>query len=126
MPNRLQSIFDCYKKEYKFKTTLFLERSCICIFNYRKNYIIYDIKWIKDKTIIGYAPKSIKEKIIFCLLHEIKHAIDWKYNTKLMERELLEMDNYSYQRNSNYSFNLPFEKRAHKFAKKEIKKWIKC
>ena len=125
MLNKLREIFNYYKKIYNLKTVLYLERNKECIFNTRLNHISYDINWLKDRIIWGFDnTRPTEEKLIFSLLHEIGHAIDWEYNRELCKKEKDEINWALYSSNSNYQTGLSIEKRANKFAKKELIKWI--
>ena len=124
MLKELRKIFDYYKKKYKLKTRLSLNNNERCAFNYNKNYISYDINYvaiISNKIIDKY---NVNHKLIFCLLHELGHAIDKKYNKKQVDKEKDKMSYILYNFDVEYALSLPFEKRANKFAKKELKKWI--
>ncbi len=65
------------------------------------------MKWNKD------------ELVIFILLHEIKHAIEWTYDRKQITK-----DHINSKRNKIPHNERPHEKRANKFARQELDKWI--
>ncbi|GAF84945.1 unnamed protein product, partial [marine sediment metagenome] len=96
----------------------------IC-FNVPDNIIKFNKKYsfIINNPIINKYSKN--KKPIFAILHEIKHAIDWKYNKKRAYKEINETNYLLYKMNGDYAISTPFEKRANNFAKKEIRKWRK-
>jgi len=120
----LKRIFERYKNKYNLKTSLLLEKKRRCSFHSKENYISYDMDWLKKRAIRGFERLESLEKLIFCLLHEIKHSIDWKCNRRVMEKELEDRDIHLYQKDGNYTINLSFEQRANKFAKEELRDWI--
>ena len=128
---RLRKIFKYYKKKYKLKTKLFFEDNEKCCFSLRQNCISYDLTYVIEKAknnhIVKQLIKQYKRKEltpIFALLHEMGHAIDWEYNNEQYKKEEGRMDYFLYKFNYRYAISQPFEKRANKFAKKELKKWI--
>lgn len=124
MLDKLREIFNCYKEVYNLKTVLYFKEENQCYFETESNYICYDVDFLKNNNIVGFNnTQPIKERLIFALLHEIKHAIDWKYNRELCKKAQKEMDWTLYFWNENYHSNLLIEKRANEFAQKELKKW---
>jgi len=127
MLKELEKIFKYYRKKYKLKTELiFEEDSEQCGIYPEENYIVYDLNYVAndlDNSLIHQFDEY--KKLIYCLLHEIGHAIDWKYNKNNMKKEMNEKIDVLYFFDVNYALSMPFEKRANNFAKKELKKWIK-
>jgi hypothetical protein len=87
--------------------------------NYEENRFHYKLQTCQDR----FKYKNFKEFIIFVLLHEIKHVLDYKKNPEQFLRtcnnqttSLMFLDIPYHQ--------LPLEKRADSFAKKEIKKYV--
>ena len=126
LKKKLNRIFKDYKKRYKLKTRLLFNNNRRCAFNCDKNYISYDVSYVENTVNNRIINKyETNHKIVFCLLHEIKHSIDLKYNKKRFDKEDNELNYILYKLNVDYALAQPFEKRANKFAKKELEKWIK-
>lgn len=124
-------IFEIYKKKYKLNTHLkimkkynrgtgyLVENNTIYI-DCKQNKSCYKSKQYKDR--ISYS--NFASYLIFILLHEIKHAIDYKNNPhKFLNQH--ETDEINMLFLDVPYHQLPLEKRADKFAKKEIKKYGK-
>lgn len=123
MKKLLKNIFYNYKNKYNLQTNLNLGNCYGCYFNYLPNIISYDIEWTKQVCVRGYTEGYDTEKVlIFSLLHEIKHAIDYTVNPTNLLKEANSIDRNRYFLDYNYSANLPLEKRANEFAKQEIEK----
>jgi len=116
-----KTIFNYYKKKYKLNCQLFFGRKYDSIGNYdlKDNKININrycsSAFPKSKSCIysncdnSYQTVDFKTFILFTLLHEIKHAIDYKEN-KLTFSNIFNRRDY-------------FEKRANNFAKKELNKY---
>lgn len=63
--------------------------------------------------------KSKNQKILFSVLHEIGHAID----TDRINEEIKYLDKGLYHDDREYHHSRPFEKRADRFARQELKNW---
>lgn len=128
--SELQNIFEYYKKEYKLNTRLdIVEVVHNCYYNTRSDYILLGIEFIKKHTNNQYLLNKFnisntRELAIVCLLHEIKHSIDYNYNEEQFKEELLNINIGLYKSDLQYHDKQPFEKRADKFAISELKKWI--
>ena len=95
---KLKEVLEYYKKEYDFYARLVVRhRGKQC---YQRGKVIFiSLEVIENDAILLNWDKE--KVMIFILLHEIKHAIDYTHNRKQLN-----------------------EKRAYDFAKKEINKWI--
>ena len=130
MKEKLNKIAEQYKKEYNLDTTIDIVLSGEnCYFRKETNYIFFAISYIKK---IYKEPcyvkrvryKALKSHLIFALLHEIYHAIDYKNNSKQYMTESAEMNWGLYREDYEYHISRPFEERADEFARKELVKWI--
>lgn len=135
MKKELCNIFNYYKKKYDLKTTFDfkcgLSFSC---FSIGENKIFYNLyspqaEFIDESSIfctsIGDFEgllKDSREVHMWILLHEIKHAIDYTCSHKKLIKELKQISD-SYPENRECYCKQLFEKRADRFAKKEIKNW---
>lgn len=137
MIKKLKTIFNYYKKKYKLNTTLTFSEIGGCSFNTNFNNIHYNLYFhsilnatkLTEKIIICLSGSNEfkttkKGALIWELLHEIKHAMDYTYCNKKWDKEINKINFEIYYCNANYHNKLPFEKRANKFAKQELKKWI--
>jgi hypothetical protein len=124
----LHSIFKYYKKKYNLKSKLVFTKinstgykspNTIYI-NYSENKFHY--KLLDYKYRFQYS--NFVEFITFVLLHEIGHNIDYIHNPEKFLKQAQLNDDYNLFDNTPYH-KLPLEHNADKFAKKEIKKWIK-
>lgn len=113
---KLKEVLKYYKKEYNFYSRLVVRNKG------KQCYKCGKVIFISMQVVKDHAKKmNWKEEkiVIFILLHEIKHAIDYKYNRKQF------IADKSYSRRNKMPHNeRPQEKRANDFAKKEINKWI--
>ncbi len=129
---RLTYIFNHYKKTFNLKTTLcFKSNGEFSFFRPIDNkiFIIFPYSVVEaidigfNITVISIGEfknlcQTSEEGYIFILLHEIKHAIDYTHNYIRFQKEA--------KKYNEINLNLqPIEKRADKFAIKEIKKWRK-
>lgn len=132
LKNYLRSIFDYYNLKYKLNVTLQFEFTNVLtefigqtafIMNKqtKESIIILDFEELNNKQTLKNLYKRIpfKTKLEFyikALLHEIKHAIEYKTGLIPYERKIglyfLEHD------------KRPSEIRADYFANTEIKKWL--
>jgi len=118
----IKRVFKHYKKAYNLTTKLRfrLKKELLgCVFKSNKNTIYFAFPPLS----YYYTEKQKRQESLFAILHEIGHAIDYKYNKEQMEQERKNTNRFLYTTNSNYWRNLPFEKRANNFAEKEITKW---
>lgn len=137
MKNKLKQIFDYYKKKYKLKTKLIFDEKEGCRFSFLSNTIHYDLyehsmlnaSKLSEEVIacLGNMKEfkvTKKQALVWILLHEIRHAIDYTCFNKRWNREINNNNIYNIYSfyNINYHNNLPFEKRANKFASKELDK----
>jgi hypothetical protein len=124
----LERIFNYYKKEYNLNTVLVIEPYLNdCFHRSFSNMIVLGLLYVKDENIKFSCPKflkySVQKRIILCLLHEIKHVIDWKNNKEQFIKEKEETDFSAYGTDINYHNSRPFEQRAEEFAFAEVNKW---
>lgn len=119
----LNEIFKHYKKEYNLNTelTFYLSYgSCysplLNKINIDYDYLIYIDK--RKKTLKRHHYNSFLELSVIVLLHEIKHAIDYKKDPVHFNKAVNDMLIYPKR------FGL-LEKNADKFANIEILKWKK-
>jgi len=112
---KIERMFNKQKEIYDLKTSLELT-----------NYIqdtFYDTDKDKIRSFIPLKYQQLKDMAIFGLFHELKHAIDYKSNPKKFAIEIGKAGNQgAFGLYKNHS-NLPFEKRANKFA--ELKSGLK-
>ena len=124
----LYNIFKHYKKTFKLKLDIDIYNDYgTCNYNPKTKYIEFSIdKVLSIKTDIQKRSKTILEKqlIIFSLLHELRHAIDCQLYEKRQNKELANLNLGLYNSDRKYHHSRPFEIRADKFARQEIKKWI--
>lgn len=136
MKKKLKLIFEYYKSKYKLKTTLNFDTIELnSFFNIDDNIIFYNLyiseieNLEKDSIVITSVwqfenlLKNKKEGYIWVLLHEIKHAIDYTYNHKKLIKET-EQYFTDYKETHEYYNKQLFEKRADRFAIRELYKWI--
>ena len=127
---KLNKILNFYNKKYKLKTIMKNNKNTsLACYNIKKNKIYINFSNItKCKPDIQYLQKiPLKKDIDFyiaVLLHEIGHAVDYKKNPKRFNNEWADTDLFLYESLFDYGANRPFEKRAIRFANKEIKRWI--
>jgi len=134
----LLSIFNYYKEKYKLSTVLkilFIEQHGNA-FNNQYNFIQLVEESIKsnlqDKILLEVCNNisTFLEMAIWCLLHELKHAIDYAYNKKYYQNKLHEytwllyFDSSDNENKRKKYIQLTLEKRADIFANMEIKKWV--
>lgn len=116
LQTELKEILEYYKKEYDFYARLVVRMKG------KKCYFCGTVIFISMEVVDKDAIKMNwdKERLIkFILLHEIQHAIDYKYNRK----QLMEDERYS-KKNKIPHNKRPHEIRANNFAWKEINKWV--
>lgn len=130
MEKKLRKIFNSYKEKYKLATTLMFCNNINMTFSHNENKIRIwnhiregDLNE-RGKIILAKNNLTPNQFLIKCLLHEIKHAIDWTYNPKKLLKEKALTNQYLYWNSVIYHNRQPYERRAIRFAKKEIKKWI--
>lgn len=126
-------IFNFYKKLYNFKTIIQIKnRTEHSFFTPSKNQITFNKKGFLPSFMYKVKLKSailtsvigeIKfdnriDYSIYTLLHEIKHAIDWKRIKKQMK---IEFETFSNTLLNEALKPIPYEKRAIEFGLKELK-----
>ena len=130
MKEKLNKIAEQYKSEYSLDTSIdivkegvdtYFRRQRNCIF-FAINYVkkVYKEKDLRERS--GY--RNFKNNLIFGLLHEIYHAIDYKNNPDICDKEFEKVNIGLYLEGGEYHHLQPFEKRADDFARKELVKWI--
>jgi hypothetical protein len=130
---KIEALFNYYKKTYNLKTKLIIRIDNVTAFSFviPFNYIICgkkeinQIKKVLNKKNISIECGKIRtsnfeEIICYHLLHEIGHAIDYNLNQK---RFIAKSKNYEHFKSFKKYQNHPLEKRADKFAYKEIQKF---
>lgn len=125
---QLYNIVDYYKGKYSIEFAFFLETGEDCCYNFSFNYISFSIsEVIESESETMERAKSLKNEviIIFPLLHELYHAIDYHKNKKRFLEEFHKMDKIEYRLNKKYHNSVGFEARADEFARKELLRWIK-
>lgn len=128
--NFLTRILNRYRRKYHLKTALdwitSVKCACYCP---SEDTIEINLNFFYPKsnnyTISSKRFNDTFSALLYTLLHEIKHATDYKYyqgiwnrDTKLIKRNLIR-----YQCDTNYHDSFEIEKRAIKFADGEFKKW---
>jgi hypothetical protein len=115
--NILENIAEEYKKKYSLNTFIDISSSGeYCYYNCLNNYIVLSLSYVllrRGGDLTDY---------IFALLHEIKHAIDYTYNTQEFINETKGVNWVEYNINLEYHDKQPFEIRANEFAKKELER----
>lgn len=131
--NSVNHIFKYYKQKYHLDTKLDLdnkEDNNLASFNVNNNIIRIKARAIKKACQSGqsvYFPgfdnyvDNYKKAIILNLLHEIKHAIDYKNNNRVI-LEVLFAHPVDYKQNHN---KFKAERMADNFSLREYKKWNK-
>jgi len=130
MKEKLNKITGQYKSEYNLDTRIdIIQEGLNCYFNRKGNYIFFAIDFIKN----GYTNnnltkrsgyKDFENNLVFALLHEIHHAIDYKNNSQKFDDEFAHVNIGLYRDDKEYHHSCPFEIRADEFARKELVKWI--
>jgi len=134
--NKLTKIFNYYKEEYQLNTTFEY-------YNYHRHRNFYNI----TKDMIGISEEGIHHDLnqlvllevnkidnfldmaIWCLLHEIKHSIQYHYDREKSETydglytKILYSFNYTFEERAKRYRQIPLEKEADEFANQEINKW---
>ena len=128
----LSFIFDYYNHNFKLDIRLdFTDRENNCSYIQDVGIDIgigYLLRTYNDEeSRARHNYNSLMEYSIIILLHEIGHAIDFKYNYKdYIEKhwDMLEKYNRGKVNRKNYA-QLPLERRADYFANHEKERWIK-
>lgn len=120
----MKRIFEHYKEKYRLKTKLVFSQREQSVGNYnlvtniinlnrytRPVYMKPYHSMLYENIGGNFQTKNFNHMLLFTLLHEIKHAIDAK-------RCLLTLENLE----GKYEY---FQRRANRFARKEIKNYIK-
>ncbi len=120
----LLQIFKHYKKKYNLDTRIeFDNEGLICHYSLKIDFIEFGYGKIQELYNTGQLRNRIVGKLkkifVFCLLHEIKHAID----KNLLIEEAKKIDFLRYNEDRKYHDNCIPEKRADRFARKELRKW---
>jgi len=142
--NTLNNIFEEYKKKYNLDNTILIIQNRNSKYHFITGFYKYsacnmiklNLVQIKElKTNIDILKRlnkkliSFKELVLFALLHEIKHNIDYNNNPKLY-KELINIEKIYFETNPNNKVyfenykNCPLEYKADKFAVKEMQKHI--
>jgi hypothetical protein len=120
----LRELFEHYKQKYNLNTKLSFYcnyGSCYSV-NLDKINIDYDYiqsVYNKNNTKLRHSYKSFIELAGCVLLHEIKHAIDYK----LTPTQFIDEVNYIEQYPNLNKLDYPLEQRADEFANIEIEQW---
>jgi len=130
LQNELAIIFEYYRDKFKLEVMLYFDmKNMNTCFNCG-GYININGKEI-GKTYYGNKDKdrheyhNIRELAIIFLLHEIGHAIDYKYNKNRYIKEYYQQRrDISISKIKDKYWNFPLEKRADYFANNEKKKWV--
>jgi hypothetical protein len=122
----LNEIFKHYKKDYNLNTELTFYLSYSSCYSPALDRINIDYHYISDiyddknnKKRHNY--NSFLELASIVLLHEIKHAIDYKADPIQFDKEV----DYLIENPSLTKLDYPLERRADEFANREIEKWKK-
>ena len=124
----LNTLVKKIKEKYKIDTSIdIMSEGTECFFDRDKNHIECSLSMIKEgKTESQYRCEyekvNLKDFYKFVLLHELYHAIDYKYNKRKFNKELTKMNTALYFTDGIYHDNQPFEKRADAFANRELKR----
>ena len=121
--DKLQAIFNQYKRAYKLNTELDVYEGRACqyrpaldIIEFCPDHVLGDDLY---EDIIYRSGKNNDELLlVFALLHELKHAIDWY--TGILKDEWSWVEHGLYNSDREYHHSCPFEKRADDWAKKEL------
>jgi len=128
----LEKIAEYYNEKYNLNTFIDIcHKGISTYYSIKGNYIYFSQEYVKNlynrqdfkKRIINL--KEINQAYIFCILHEIYHAIDYKFNSNRYKQDLKNLNLLEYNTNRIYHNSLNFEIKADKFANKELKKWIR-
>lgn len=126
---KLENIFNHYKKQYNLNTELDILREGLnCYYSIGTNYIFFGVDYVvKAKKDLEKRSKRKDEidNILFALLHEIKHSIEYNTDREKFEKEFSIVNIGLYNSNDIYHHSRPFEKRADNFARRELKRWLK-
>ncbi len=95
---KLYKIFNYYNKKYNLKTSLEVVNDfTVTAFHVSsiKTYILISLEYIKNHSTayLRFKTKNIKKLLLYALLHEIKHCIDYNNNS---DKYLLEYHNQSH------------------------------
>lgn len=121
---KLRHIFNHYKIIHSLNTQIeFDEEGLACTYDIDSDFIDFGFLKVFEmhksrgfkKRIIG----SLKRVLVFTLLHEIKHAID----KDLLGEETKTVNWVRYWEDDDYHDSIVTEKRADKFAIKELQQW---
>ena len=119
-----KKILKYYEKKYKIKINFEIVKGfCLSryypdIRNIGQGDILISKEHIKNLDFKNrFAYKNLKEKLIFTLLHEICHAIQYQSQGDLF------IDTYNIQSRLEHS-SRNYEEKADIFARQELKKWI--
>jgi len=126
----LNKIAEYYKKEYNLDT--FIDICCQGLATYYKakqDYIYFSLEFVKHLYDSGDLKqraniKNLEQGYIFTILHELKHAIDYKNKPDRYELELKNVDTLQYYSDRQYHHSQPAEIRADEFARQELEKWL--
>lgn len=125
----LQDIASYYKEKFNVLLDTTINSYNDVSYNFKTKSVQFDIGYIA----YGYITKDLQARakaktkrdlVIFALLHEIYHAIDWQKNYELTEKEFESADKVKYYNNRDYHHSMPWEIRADDFAREEMIKWI--
>ena len=126
----LEKIAEHYKKEYYLNTFIDIcNEGLNTYYKTKADYIYLSLEYIRflydtDDLFKRANIKNLKEAYIFGILHELKHAIDYKNNTDRAEQELKNLDLSLYNSDRQYHHKQPAEIRADEFARQELGKWL--
>ena len=127
---KLYEIAKHYKRKYGLSTFIdVVNYGDGTYFNYKTNSIFLSFECIQtliDEFNLNKRThtKNLEKNLIFALLHELKHAIDFRNDSKGYINENASINRGLYKTDQDYRDNLPLEIRADNFAREEIKKWI--
>ena len=122
MINKLYKIANYYKRKYHLHTMIDIVNDLAwCNYKPAIDSLIISLQDIKNKYQKGIFQdrnniKDMKKLYIWCLLHELKHAIDFYLDDQSFKINVL--NDRSKLHDKRY-----LELQADKFANKEYKKW---
>ncbi len=132
LQDELMDIFKHYKEEFKLKTTLFfnLEHEKTCYRWGKDGYINISTEEVEDTYFMDWDHdrhdyNNLRELAIIFILHEIGHAIDYKYNQLIyMELHHKQIRAIATDTEEVKYANYPLERKADYFANTQKVKWV--